>query len=234
MRIAAHLILTIVTALALPAVAHAQAPAATPAKADWTRTYGATVAGGMTIGNPKAPMLLTEYASYTCSHCQDFHLNGKPKLMPYIASGKLRYEFRSFLRNSVDTAVTMVTMCQTPARFWSSTDLMFKDTTTWLKGFMDMDQDATKSLEGKPLIQQVSGIATLGGLPEYLRKKGMPAANTNRCLANSAMLTKLQASQKVAFEKYNIQGTPTFLLNGVVLDGVASWDSLEPRLKAGK
>ena len=35
-----------------------------------------------------------------------------------------------------------------------------------------------------------------------------------------------------AFNKYNVQGTPTFFINNSVVEGVASWADLEPELRA--
>ncbi len=34
-----------------------------------------------------------------------------------------------------------------------------------------------------------------------------------------------------AISQFNIPGTPAFVLNGALLDGAASWDALEPKLK---
>lgn len=225
--------ISLAAAALLPGAALAQAVPA-PAKVDWSKSYAATPDGGFAIGNPKAPMTLTEFGSYTCSHCRDFHLNDKPKLMPYIASGKVRYEFRSFLRNSVDMVISMVTYCQTPDRFWGVTDLMFRDQEGWIKGFTGMNKADMEALKGKPLAQVLPEFATKSGFSDYLRKKGLPAASVSKCLSAAPTLTKLQGVQKVAYERYAVQGTPTFLINGEVVEGANTFELLEPRLKAGK
>jgi hypothetical protein len=211
----------------------AQAPVSA-VKPDWTKSYATTPDGGYIIGNPKAPMLVTEYGSYTCSHCAHFAEAGMPKLMPYIASGKVRFEFRSYLRNSLDIVVSMVTYCQPSTRFFRMSDMMFLRVQDWSKGFSSISEADQKSWEGKPMGQILPQISAKGGFTSFMQQRGLPVAATSSCLGNAATLSKLQAVQKVAYEKYKISGTPAFLINGALLDNVASWEALEPRIKAGK
>jgi protein-disulfide isomerase len=215
-----------------PATLAQAAPVA--AKVDWTKTVVATPDGGYAMGNPRAPLAVVEYGSYTCSHCAHFSAEGLPKLMPYVASGKVRYEFRSFLRNSLDMVVSMVTYCQPAPRFFRMTDMMFARVQDWGKGFSAITPAEQKAWEGKPLGTILPEVSAKGGFTSFMQQRGLPVATTNACLGSPATLAKLQASQKVAYEKYTVQATPTFLLNGAVLDGVSSWETLEPRLKAGK
>jgi hypothetical protein len=204
------------------------------AKVDWTKAVVATPDGGFAMGNPKAPLTVVEYGSYTCGHCATFKEEGMPKLMPYIASGKVRFEFRSYLRNSLDIVVSMVTYCQSAPRFFRMSDMMFSRAQDWGKGFGAITPADQKAWEGKPLGSILPQVAAKGGFTSFMQQRGLPVASTNACLGNQTTLGKLQASQKVAYEKYNIQGTPTFVMNGKVLEGVSDWGALEPRIKAGK
>ena len=34
-----------------------------------------------------------------------------------------------------------------------------------------------------------------------------------------------------AVANFNIPGTPAFVINGALVEGVASWDALEPKIK---
>jgi protein-disulfide isomerase len=179
-------------------------------------------------------MTITEYGSYTCSHCAHFAEAGMPKLMPYVASGKVRFEFRSFLRNSPDIVVSMITYCQAPTRFFRLSDMMFARVQDWGKGFNTISEADQAAWKGKPLAQILPQVSEKSGVTAFMQQRGLPAAKVNACLNNSATLAKLQAAQKVAYEKYNVQATPTFLMNGKALEGVSSWEALEPRIKAGK
>ncbi len=235
-----HFILSLLTAaglatvgLGLPPVM-AQAPAATVKTANWTQVINATPDGGFAMGNPKAPMTVTEYGSYTCSHCAHFAEVGMPKLLPYIASGKVRFEFRSYLRNSPDIVVSMITYCQAPARFFRLSEMMFARVQDWGKGFNSISEADQAAWKGKPLAQILPQVSEKSGITSFMQQRGLPAATVNACLNNKANLAKLQAAQTVAYEKYKIQGTPTFLMNGTALEAVNSWETLEPRIKAGK
>jgi protein-disulfide isomerase len=205
-----------------------------PKPVNWTEIVTATPEGGYAIGNPKAPMVITEYGSYTCSHCADFAKLGTPKLMPYLASGKVRFEFRSYLRNSPDIIVSMITYCQVPARFFRMSDMMFARVQDWGKGFNTISPADQAAWKDKPLAQILPQVADKSGVTAFMQQRGLPVAATNACLNNQATLARLQAAQKVAYEKYKIQGTPAFLMNGNLLEGASGWETLEPRIKAGK
>jgi protein-disulfide isomerase len=235
-----HLILSLfavallVTAGVGASSAMAQAPVAAAKTVNWTQTIAATPDGGFAMGNPKAPITITEYGSYTCSHCAHFAEAGMPKLLPYIASGKVRFEFRSYLRNSPDIIVSMITYCQAPVRFFRLSEMMFNRMQDWGKGFNSISEADQAAWKGKPLAQILPQVSEKSGVTAFMQQRGLPAATVNACLNNGKNLAKLQAAQTVAYEKYKVQGTPTFLMNGVALEAVNSWETLEPRIKAGK
>ena len=53
--------------------------------------------GDKTLGDPKAPNVVIEYASMTCSHCQRFNAQVfKPFKAKYVDTGKVYYIFREF------------------------------------------------------------------------------------------------------------------------------------------
>ncbi len=236
MTYAKHFILSGLALAWLTALAPATLAQAAPAvaKVDWTKAVVATPDGGYAMGNPKAPITVVEYGSYTCSHCAEFAEKGVPKLMPQIASGRVRFEFRSYLRNSLDMVVSMATYCQPAPRFFRMSDMMFARVQDWSKGFSSITPADQKAWEGKPLGSILPQVAAKGGFTSFMQQRGLPVASTNACLSNATTLNRLQAMQKVAYEKYNVQGTPTFVMNGKVLEGVSNWETLEPRVKAGK
>ncbi|HCW62153.1 MAG TPA: protein-disulfide isomerase, partial [Sphingobium sp.] len=52
-----------------------------------------------------------------------------------------------------------------------------------------------------------------------------------QCLADTATAEKLAKGVEAANNQYQITGTPSFLINGVLVDNAANWASLEPNLK---
>ena len=62
---------------------------------------------GTSLGDPKAPVVLTEFADLQCPFCRDYALNVLPQIIErYVRTGKLRLELRlrAFLGPDSDAA----------------------------------------------------------------------------------------------------------------------------------
>lgn len=205
---------------------------------DWTRTVAATPAGFM-IGNPKAPVKLVEYGSYTCPHCRVFQQEAMSALRAkYIASGRISFEFRSFVRNGPDYAASLLAACEGVPKIVANTDLLFASQPEWIKPFAEIDEATAKSVAAVPKDRQLAALAKAGKLDTFMAAHGLPAAKAGRCLADKVAADRLTATLKAAVETDKVDGTPGFLINGVrqVTDGlggergVTTWADLEPRL----
>src|SRR3546814_19007524 len=60
-------------------------------------------------------------------------------------------------------------------------------------------------------------------LDQFFQSRGMTADQVQACLANVDGIQKLEDGTNAAQQQYNVTGTPTFLINGQVADGVATW-----------
>ena len=91
---------------------------ASPAAAqNWLQTVERTPFSHI-VGNPDAPVTLTEYISYTCPHCREFAMQGEEILkLGYVSKGDLRYEYRNVAANPVDLTATMMARCGAPEKF---------------------------------------------------------------------------------------------------------------------
>lgn len=210
-------------------------PAASPAPGarDWTKTVEATVGGGMRMGNPDAPVQIIEFASLTCPACRAFHLSGFPQLKSqYIASGRVSYEFRNFVLNGADLAATLLARCQGASGFFPLADAFFSEQQTWLEPFTRLTAEDQRRLQALPPERQVAGFADAGQLDAFVRLRGLPRARYEACLADQQAIAQLERTQREAVERYNVRGTPTFVLNGETLDGVFDWQGVEARIKA--
>ncbi len=227
------------TAIAAPLTAK---PGATTAAVDWTKIATATPEGGFAMGNPKAKIHIIEYASYTCPHCNKFHSDSAKGMEAYIRSGQVNFEFRSFLIHGIiDVIPTMVTYCQTPQRFFAFTNVFYNHFDEWtaaaLKGLQSTTPAEQEALKGKPPLVSVAFSAKKSGVGDFLRKHGLPEAQFNKCMANQNTLNALQANMKIGVDKYQVQSTPTFLINGEKLEIVAGtepWLAVETKIKALK
>lgn len=212
----------------------ATSKAATPAgQRAWTSVVEATPEGGFRVGNPNAEVKLVEFASLTCPHCAEFHEQGMSTLLnTYVASGKVSYELRNFILNGPDYAATLLARCQGPATFYKLADAFFEQQKKWLEPFANLTEADQQRLQALPADQQMVGLADAGGLDDFMRTRGMPRAKFQQCLTNQGDIAKLAAIRNEAISKYNIPGTPAFVINGELVQDTATWAQLEPKLKA--
>jgi protein-disulfide isomerase len=217
------------------AATSAATPAASPAAAarDWTKTVEATPEGGFRMGNPDAPVKVIEFASLTCPACRAFHLSGlDPLKRQFIASGQVSYEFRNFVLNGADLAATLLARCQGASGFFPLTDAFFTEQQGWLEPFTRLTAEEQRRLQALPPERQMAGFADAGQLDAFVRLRGLPRARYEACLSDQQAIAQLERTQREAVERYNVRGTPTFVLNGETLAGVIDWAGLEPRIKA--
>jgi protein-disulfide isomerase len=213
------------TSLAAPA-----RKAAAPAARDWTRMVAPTPEGGFRVGNPAAPVKLIEYGSLTCGACGRFAREGAPQLMArYVKSGRVSFEFRNYVRDPLDLTGALLSRCAGPARYFQITDRIFADQQAWAGKVQGIDQTALQSL---PRDQQLQRLAALSGFEAIAVGNGLPAARVRQCVADEKAVAQLVGMNKVAQEKHQLQGTPTFLINGQKAP-VYDWAGLEPLLKPG-
>ena len=219
------------TSTAAPAGKAATGEAA--AEQDWTKTVVQTPEGGFRMGSPDAKVKLVEFASFTCSHCMDFHKASATDLKPnYVKSGKVSLEYRPFMLNVYDFAASKLAMCEGPDRFFTWADQLFTNQEAWVTPFTKLTEADIEPLKTLPPEQQVAGLAVAGGLHDFARPRGLPRAKFDACMADAATMQRLTTQQQAWSEKYQIQGTPTFLINGKKVDGVTTWAGLKPKIDA--
>lgn len=165
------------------------------------------------IGKADAPVTIVEYASMTCGHCAAFHNTVLPKLKEkYIDTGKARLIFRDFPLDNVAAAVAMLARCVGGDGAPAFVSEMFKRQNDW--AFQP----------GSPLPR----------LFEFARQAGFTQASFDKCLTDTKLLEQIEAGRKRASEKFGVNATPTFFVNGKRLTGVSLSDfekAIDPLLK---
>ena len=212
------------------ALAPAAGTAAPAAKAvDWTRNVVATAEGGFRMGNPAAKVKLVEYASLTCPHCAAFNAEAKAPLAAKVRSGKVSYEYRTYVLNGIDAAATLVARCAGPANFFRVADSFFATQPQWVERVSGLPAAQKAEIGRLPEGQRLVRLAEIGGMLPLAAKAGLPAARAKACLADPAGLQRIGEIGQAAVD-LGVQGTPTFFLNGRNI-GVQSWETLEPLIR---
>jgi len=148
------------------------------------------------LGNPNAKAVLIEYASLSCPHCASFNNTIMPKLKAeWIDTGKLLYVYRHFPLNAPALWAAMVAECRQGEAFFGFIDMLYQQQPKWLTA-----EDPE------------------GALFEIAQLAGFDTALFDQCVEDDAMLNKILDRIDYASATYNIQGTPTIILNGQIID----------------
>lgn len=211
----------------------AAAPVAAPKDGDWSRVVTQTSEGGFRMGNPDAKVKLVEYGSMTCPHCADFEeKGGKPLVDNYVKKGLVSFEFRNFVRDPYDITAALIARCGGTASFFGLTRAFYAEQKDWIGKIQAADPAAMQALQSQPPQAQFKAIADMAGFPAFAALRGVPKAKTEACLADQAAASQLVQMNSDAVANYSLAGTPTFLINNQTVADAASWEALEPKLKA--
>lgn len=166
------------------------------------------------LGKPDAPVTIVEYASLTCGHCAHFHETTWPTLKSkYVDTGKARYVLRDFPLDPVAAAGSMLARCAGDDKRASVVDLLFSNQTKWLVN--------------KPV----------DALRDLLKQAGFTQESFDACLKNQELYDAVIKTREAASEKFGINSTPSFFINGKLHRGaltVAELEKILAPLLAGK
>jgi protein-disulfide isomerase len=144
------------------------------------------------MGNPQAPVTLTEFASLTCPHCADFSQNYLPAIKKdFIDTGKVKLVYNDFPLDGLALAGSMLARCGGDKKYFGFVEVLFRSQQTWAR--------AANPREG------LKQVARLGGISD---------ADFEACLANQELLTGIRKAADDATKTYGIDSTPAFLING--------------------
>lgn len=166
-----------------------------------------------TLGNPKAPITVVEYAAPTCPHCARFAMTIMPRIkQEYINTGKVFYIFRVFPLSAADGAVEGIARVCLPAdKYFDFIDLMFRNQPKW-------DPDGYQIPDVGAAIKQLA------------RVQGVSPEQADRCMTDKNEQERINQVAQDAINRYNVQGTPTFVINGAVVQATeATWPELKAR-----
>lgn len=215
---------------AAPAKPHARPVSRAHAKLDWTETFSATPEGGFKMGNPKAKLAIVEYGSLTCPHCRHFAESAyKPLVEQFIRTGKASYEFRPFLLNGLDLAVTLIARCEGPARFFPMADQLYATQQDWEGKVLKLPESEQQRIDALPQDQMLQSYVKISGVVPIAAAHGIAPARAQACLKDQKAANDLVKIEKDATD-HDVHGTPTIFVNNKQVPAY-DWATLEPFLK---
>ena len=197
---------------------------------NWSTTVVASD-NGHKVGNPKAKTKLVEFMSYTCSHCADFAREGDAAIkLAYLPKGDVSYEIRHLLRDPFDLTAALLTQCGDPKKFMGNHNAIILSQEDWFeKGRKTTRAQQARWQFGSNGARR-QAIASDLGFYELMENRGYTRAQLDKCLIDEAKANALAEASQADVEKYGLTGTPSFVMNGALLDGVHNWAALRPVL----
>lgn len=210
---------------------------AAPAGQDWTQTVART-AEGYVMGNPAAAIKLVEYGSRLCPTCRAVATEGfEPLTANYVKSGKVSFEFREFLvHGQVDVPPSLLGSCVGADPFFPLLEQMYQNQPQFLDALQKSDPAVEARINAAKPPQTFLLMGRAMGLIEFVKARGVPEAKATQCLTDMAEINRLTKQTQgkgpeSAGGDGTVSGTPTFLINGKVADGVITWTALDQALK---
>lgn len=204
---------------------------APPAGKAWADEIAKTAEGGYRMGNPNAPIKLVEYASFTCSHCMEFSEQASAPLRDeFIASGRVSYELRNFVRDPIDLTAALLARCGAPESFFALSEQAFANQPAMFQKVQVAGDAAYTAAMSQPDAKRYAALAEVTGLTEFFAARGVAKDQAAACLANGSEAQALAKRTQDQGEQFKIAGTPTFLINGGVI-GSMGWAELRTKLQ---
>lgn len=200
-----------------------------PDGTSWTETVTVSEEGGYILGNPDAPLKLVEYASHTCPACASFSVSGKPGIKEYVATGVVSFEQREVFLNTFDVVIGGLAQCGAKERFQALSDEVWTNLNEIRAGWgpRQAEIEAAGSL---PIETRFVALGEATGLIDFVAARGLSADEARACLGDAQAMEAMVDRVTTASQEANIQGTPTFLLNGNKIEGI-TWADVEPALQ---
>ncbi len=205
---------------------------APPEGGDWTKMVTQTAEGAFVMGNPNADVKLIEFASMTCPHCAEFDEKGaEPLIEKYVKTGRVSYELRNFVTNPLDMAASLIARCNGAQGFFPLTSGLFHSQQEWAQRASNMSPEQQQALEAQPPQQQIAAVADAAGLIQWAAQRGVPSAKARQCLTSQQEAERLVQMRTDADSQFQVPGTPSFALNGELLENASTWETLEPKIR---
>jgi protein-disulfide isomerase len=164
----------------------------------------------MTLGPATAKVTVMEFASLGCPICAKWNNETFPTFRSkYVDSGKVRYVLKEFSTGDAPVAAAgfLLARCAGKDRYFQVIDSVFH--------------------EEAPLLETDQNAAKRDRLVKVAQSAGISEAQFDACTGNDDALKAFNDRVEAASKKYNIDQTPTFLVNGKSYTGYQDMPAMD-------
>ena len=146
------------------------------------------------LGSLSAPIKMIEYASFTCSHCADFHEQKFSQINEkYIKTGLLVFEFRDFPLDGLALRASCIARLLEKEEYFNFINILFKTQKRWTNSNNPIDE--------------LKKLGTLAGLN---------SEQIHTSINDMSLLENIFNLRKIAEAEWSIKSTPTFIINNEI------------------
>lgn len=217
---------TILVSLAALGALVAAAPVA------WQSRVVAQPNGAYAMGNPAAKVKLVEYLSYTCPHCAQFVGAASKELKGgHVARGQVHLEFRNAVRDRYDFAAALLARCGGASRFFGNSDAIMAAQPQWLARVQAFETASGETVGKMEPNEGLKAVVRGVGLDTVMKARGFTPAQIDACIVSKPDQERVLAMTNEAWRTRQIKGTPSFMINGQLVEG-SNWPAIKPQLTA--
>lgn len=158
-------------------------------------------ADGLNMGDPNAPVKVIEFSDFQCPVCKKFITENEPSIIKnYVETGKVYFTYSPFevIGTESNDAAEAAYCAADQGKFWDYHDILF----------------ANQGAEN-------SGQFVQRRLFAYADSIGLNADTFKSCFTSHKYVAQINTDQLLG-TKYQVDGTPSFVINGKLFN----WQSL--------
>lgn len=157
------------------------------------------------LGQVEAPITIIEYSSLTCPHCASFHKDTLPAIKKnWIDPGKARLVYRDFPLDGLALRAAALAQCVEGEAYFGFLDALFRGQSRWARA-----SDPTAAL---------AQVARLAGIDQK---------TFDGCISDKEEMDRILKMKVEGTQAYNIESTPTFIINGRKVTGARKLQQFE-------
>lgn len=156
----------------------------------------AKLSDGNYLGPADAKVVVSEFGDYQCPACAKYHSVLKDNILPKY-DGKIKFVFLNYplpIHKNAQAAAQAAEAAGLQGKFWQMHDKLYERQTDWEK-------------QGNPN----------GKFEEYAREIGLDMDKYKQDFASQKVVDIIN-NQAALGDAFNVPGTPTFLVNGKIVN----------------
>jgi protein-disulfide isomerase len=164
--------------------------------------------GDMSLGNPAARVKVIEYASASCPHCARWDMEVFPAFKTkYVDTGKVSYTLKEYLTDpeALAAAGFLLARCAGPDRYFPVVDAVFRG-----------QEEMVRTGDPRAVMARIAAGPA-----------GMTPAQLDACMRDTKAEKELAARVDRHVHVDKIDSTPTFIINGVRIEGEMTLPELD-------